>query len=339
MNSLFQNALNRVAQKTPPVWMMRQAGRYHQHYQGIRVKHSFEEMCKNPELATEVAMGPIQDFDFDVAILFSDLLFILEGLGMGLQYTDKGPQLGFSLTKETFSKLHSAEQAIDFMKFQKTACELTRQALPKNKSLIGFVGGPWTLYAYAVEGHHSGGLMKAKQNLGIWNDFMKLLLPTLIGNIEWQLQGGAEVVMIFDTAAGEVSPYLFQELISPVLIQLAQRFPGKLGYYSKATQACYFTPAFLQAPWVGMGFDHHWDLRQCFSLRGNGFVQGNFDQYLLHLETSEFKSLLESYLSKMKNLSPEQRQGWVCGLGHGVLPKTPEKHVKYFVDRVREVFI
>lgn len=363
MNVQFQNALKGIPQNTPPVWMMRQAGRYHSHYQGIRSKYSFEDMCKNPELATEVAMGPIQDFDFDVAILFSDLLFILEGLGMGLQYTDKGPQLGFSLSQDTISQIKSAPEAIEFMQFQKTACQLTRKALPENKSLIGFVGGPWTLYAYAVEGHHSGGLMKAKQNLGIWDRFMKILMPTLIGNIELQLQGGAEVVMIFDTAAGEVAPWMFQSMISPLLIELAQKFPNRLGYYSKATQKSYFNTQFLQAPWAGLGFDHHWNMSdillsrnskagiKCFEDKifsgsvleieapfNKFFIQGNFDQYLLHLQTDDFKKVLKQYISSIKQLSPEQRTGWVSGLGHGVLPKTPESHVKYFVDTMREVF-
>ena len=90
----FHNALSRVAQPTPPIWLMRQAGRYHRHYQGLRQQHSFVELCKQPDLAAEVTLGPLLDFDFDTAILFSDLLFPLEALGMGLEYTDQGPRLG-----------------------------------------------------------------------------------------------------------------------------------------------------------------------------------------------------------------------------------------------------
>src|SRR5471030_2818467 len=94
MNEKFQNALHRVPQAVPPVWFMRQAGRYHSHYQALRKQHSFMELCKNPDLAAEVALGPILDFDYDVAILFSDLLFPLEALGMGLEYGDGGPKIG-----------------------------------------------------------------------------------------------------------------------------------------------------------------------------------------------------------------------------------------------------
>src|SRR5256884_7220300 len=99
-NPRFQNALARVPQPTPPIWLMRQAGRYHRHYQALRQKHSFMALCKRPELAAAVALGPVMDFDFDAAILFSDLLFPLEALGMGLEYTDRGPKLGWNLNNE-----------------------------------------------------------------------------------------------------------------------------------------------------------------------------------------------------------------------------------------------
>src|SRR6266478_2878971 len=105
----FQNALARRAQSVPPIWLMRQAGRYHRHYQALRQKHSFMDLCKQDELAAEVALGPVLGFDFYAAILFSDLLFPLEALGMGLEYTDHGPQLGWQLDPETFSRLRPVE--------------------------------------------------------------------------------------------------------------------------------------------------------------------------------------------------------------------------------------
>ena len=114
----FHNALSRRGQATPPIWLMRQAGRYHRHYQNLRRQHSFMDLCKKPELAAEVAWGPVLDFDFDAAILFSDLLFPLEALGMGLQYTDHGPELGWQLNKDTLQRLRSAEEAWPNLLFQ-----------------------------------------------------------------------------------------------------------------------------------------------------------------------------------------------------------------------------
>src|SRR6478735_6624855 len=110
-NARFQNALARKAQRTPPIWLMRQAGRYHRHYQALRAKHSFMDLCKQPELAAEVALGPVLDFGFDCAILFSDLLFPLEALGMGLEYTDHGPRLGWNLDGVSISQLKSVDDA------------------------------------------------------------------------------------------------------------------------------------------------------------------------------------------------------------------------------------
>lgn len=338
MNPLFQNALNRVPQNVPPIWVMRQAGRYHQHYQGMRAKNTFEELCKQPELAAQVALGPVQEFDFDVSILFSDILFPLEGLGMGLEYTDHGPRLGFQLDAQTIQRLKSPEEGIAFMQFQKEAVRATREVLPKNKSLIGFVGGLWTLYVYATEGSHAGSLVKSKTNPELYHQFLKKMLPLIKANIALQFEGGAEAVMVLDTAAGEVSPIFFQKVLQPALAELAQAFPGKLGYYSKGTQAAFFNPIFRALPWAGFGVDHRWSLPSVFPVLGKGFVQGNFDQALLFQDEEFFRSSLESFISEMKQMSTEQRAGWICGLGHGVLPKTPEKHVKYFVDRIREAF-
>jgi uroporphyrinogen decarboxylase len=339
MNERFQNALNRVSQKTPPIWFMRQAGRYHWHYQALRKKHSFEELCKNPELAAEVARGPVADFDFDVAILFSDILFPLEGLGMGLAYTDHGPKLSFQLSPDTFSRLSNPTEAISFLKFQGEGLRKTRQVLPQNKSLIGFVGGLWTLYVYAVEGSHAGGLVQSKSRPDFFHQFMEKLFPVITENIQDQLQSGAEVVMIFDTAAGEVSPDFFQKEIQNYLVRLAKKFPQKLGYYSKGTQKDFFTEEFLGSPWAGMGVDHRWNLKTAFEMkRAGGFIQGNFDQSLLHQEETLFKKTLDQYLKTVTQIPEELRRGWVCGLGHGVLPKTPENNVKYFVQRVREHF-
>src|SRR5712692_3808982 len=117
-NARFQNALARRAQSVPPIWLMRQAGRYHKHYQALREKHSFMDLCKKAELAAEVALRPVLDFDFDAAILFSDLLFPLEALGMGLDYSDRDPHIGWKLDRETFSQLRSVAEAWPHLSFQ-----------------------------------------------------------------------------------------------------------------------------------------------------------------------------------------------------------------------------
>lgn len=145
--------------------------------------------------------------------------------------------------------------------------------------------------------------------------------------------------MVFDTAAGEVSPLFFKQWIAPRLAELCKKFPGKLGYYSKGTQSSFFEDSFLQMNWAGLGFDHRWDLSEVLGKKPiQGFVQGNFDQALLFADESNFKKHLQSYIDKMKQITPENRSGWVSGLGHGVLPQTPESNVKQFIERIRKEF-
>lgn len=339
MNEKFQNALHQKAQSCPPVWFMRQAGRYHQHYQALKEKYTFVQLCKEPELAAEVAMGPVEEFDFDAAILFSDLLFPLEVLGMGLEY-NPGPQLSYQLDEDRLKKFKPIEEALEGMLFQKQAMKLTRERLPKDKSLIGFVGGPWTLFTYAIEGAHKGHLLNAKSNWRLFEHFNEIILPFLEGNIKLQIEGGAEIIMLFDTAAGELSPQLFRQYLEPGLKRLAKAFPKQLGYYSKGTQSSHLGELlFGESEFLGFGVDHSWSLPSVLThSERRGFVQGNFDQALLFADTSDFKGMLKNYLDSFVELTPEQRRGWVCGLGHGVLPKTPESHVKFFVEEVRRRF-
>ncbi|HVK62008.1 MAG TPA: uroporphyrinogen decarboxylase family protein [Bdellovibrionales bacterium] len=337
-NDRFIKALKREPQAVPPIWFMRQAGRYHAHYQALRAKHSFIEMCRQPDLAAEVAMGPIRDFDFDVAILFSDILFPLDAMGMGLSY-DPAPALQWHVDETTIAKLRSPDEAIGELRFQKDAVTATRKVLPKEKSLIGFIGGPWTLFTYAVEGSHKGGLEKAKRLARLYPVFCEKMLPLLQKNIELQFEGGAEVVMIFDTAAGELSPAFYNELVVPTLETLARTFPKRLGYYAKGVQAAHFKHEIFGAnsPWVGQGYDHRWDIASVLQQRPYGFVQGNFDQSLLFMSPAEFKAQAIRYLEPIRALGAEKRAGWVSGLGHGVLPGTPEENVRSFVKLIREV--
>ena len=392
----FQSALARRSQSTPPIWLMRQAGRYHKHYQALREKYSFMDLCKRPELAAEVALGPVLDFDFDAAILFSDLLFPLEALGMGLEYTENGPQLEWQLNEQTISQLRSVEEAWPHLLFQGDAVHATRERLPSSRSLIGFIGGPWTLFAYAVEGSHKGSLIESKKLIALFPRFCEVMVPLLARSIELQLNSGAELVMIFDTAAGELSPNVFKAEIMPQLRVLTEKvsfeslpkeprsgemfienqnelppgssfrsetdsafahkwaqredgsdrfykhriptgfFPeASVGYYSKGTQPAHLRQAlFTEGGFAGIGVDHRWDLREAFDLFPNGFVQGNFDQALLLCERNELRRHLDYYLAPLAELP---RTGWICGLGHGVLPGTPEDNVKLFVDAVREV--
>ena len=337
-NTKFLNSLNRTPQKGPPVWFMRQAGRYHDHYQALKKDHTFEELCKNPLLAAETAMGPINEFDFDVAILFSDILFPLEALGMDLSY-NPGPQFGLHLNEENANSLLVNQNPISFMNFQGEAIERTIERLPKEKSLIGFVGGPWTLISYACN------INKDSRQINLNNFQIGLLdnviLPLLKENIKLQLNAGAEVVMIFDSAAHQLDEEDLNVYLEKTFNSLAKEFPNKVGYYAK-DGINYETIIAKQddheIDLAGMGLDSNIDIRDYFKKTTNGFVQGNFSEHFLTLPHEEFLPKLDMFINKMSDLTPEDRAGWVCGLGHGVLKTTPQENVKEFVRRIREAF-
>ena len=337
-NTKFLNSLNRTPQKDPPIWFMRQAGRYHDHYQALKKNHSFEELCKNPLLAAETAMGPINEFDFDVAILFSDILFPLEALGMDLSY-NPGPQFGLHLNEENAHELLVNQNPISLLDFQGEAIERTIERLPDDKSLIGFIGGPWTLIAYACN------ISKDSREINL-NNFQigildNVILPLLKENIKLQLNAGAEVVMIFDSTAHQLAEEDLNIYLKKIFNVLAKDFPNKIGYYAKDGINYETIIAQQDDPEIslaGTGIDSNVDLRDYFKRTTNGFVQGNFSEHFLTLPYDEFLSKLDIFINQMSKLNPEERAGWVCGLGHGVLKTTPQENVKEFVNRIRDSF-
>ena len=388
----FYRALRGETLEVPPIWLMRQAGRYHTPYRHLRERHSFEALCRTPALAAEVAMGPMRDFDFDAAILFSDLLFPLAAIGFGLSYDDGPPRLDGSLTFDRVAHFRPLPDALERLRFQGEAMHATRGRLPADKALLGFVGGPWTLFVYAVEGTHAGPLSRAKGSLDLYRAFADRIVPLLVENIGLQLESGADLVMILDTAAGELTPEIFKAVMSPDLATLARAYPTRLGYYAKglrpskqlrgasprrtprralsrgpvprsvragslgarlptgpdsgamwrdrpAWPASHVDAEFARL-WAGLGVDMRWDLAA--TLRDEhrqGFVQGNFDPVALQLSGDPLEREIARFIEPLRQLDPIDRRGWICGLGHGVLPGTPEESVRTFVTRVRERFV
>ncbi|WP_408097048.1 uroporphyrinogen decarboxylase family protein [Peredibacter sp. HCB2-198] len=327
---------------TLPVWFMRQAGRYHSHYQGIKKNSDFMTMCKNPELACEVTLGPIQDFGFNAAILFSDLLFPLEQLGMGLSYHSGPPTLEWHLqSKEDIQKLKLKAPGEEFYKFQGEACKLLRERLPKDVTLLGFVGAPFTLYTYAVEGSHAGNLVSAKQGLfdGRFEAFCNILMPELLKEMLVQANNGAQAVALFDTAAGELCVADYKEFIVPKITALLKEFKAKspktkVIYYSKHTQAGFIKALDLTNIDV-IGVDWRCDLVEIQKLLPpHCFIQGNLDPAWLHLPNEIMLKKAAAYYQDLRDRGLDFKR-WVAGLGHGVLIQTPEENVRTLVKLIQ----
>lgn len=327
---------------TLPVWFMRQAGRYHSHYQNIKKDSDFMTMCKNPELACEVTLGPIQDFGFNAAILFSDLLFPLEQLGMGLNYKAGPPKLEWHLqSTDDIKKLKVVAPGREFYKFQGEACKLLRERLPKDVTLLGFVGAPFTLYTYAVEGSHAGNLVSAKKGLfdGRFESFCNLLMPELLEEMLVQAENGADAIALFDTAAGELCVSDYKEIIVPKITALLKAFKEKAPnkkviYYSKHTQGQFVKALDLSVIDV-IGVDWRCDLVEIQKLLPpHVFIQGNLDPAWLHLPTDLLLKKASAYYDDLRARGLDFKR-WVAGLGHGVLIETPEENVRQLVKLIQ----
>ena len=324
-NQKFYNALNRIEQDVPPIWLMRQAGRYHSHYQNLKTKHSFEELCTIPELICETTMGPIRDFDFDAAILFSDILFPLDYLGMELAF-NPGPQFSKPLTEELL-KNEKDKNFSDYIQFQINGLKLIRETLPMNKSLIGFVGGPYTLFQFAQR--------HPKSNSDLLNNFLPLIENILEKNIDLQFSVDLDLLMIFDTEAQYLSIEEFNSITKPFIEKMTLKYPGKIGYFTKNIDSKKFESlkSIKDLKLTVMGSDHN-----IFNELPNTklSLQGNFsNEQLAEIDTSKFKENLSNFVKYIQDQDKIRRAGWICSLDHGVLKTTPEKNVKLFIETIR----
>ena len=332
-NKLFLNSLKNIPQPTPPIWFMRQAGRYHNHYKEFKKKHSFEELCKNPELSSEIACGPIKEFDFDIAILFSDILFALEGLGMPLKF-DPGPIFSKELIRENSNQFQNIDGAIQHLQFQKEAIKLTKSKLADNKSLIGFVGGPYTLLKFALGKKNNFILKEDSFEINYLNN---TLVPLLIKNIQLQLESGAELVMIFDSGLKDINTIEFENIYLNILKKISENFKNNVGYYAKGLENNYFN-SLLKLNFAGIGCDSTNDLQILLKTKNKGFIQGHFDETKMLLNKHDLKEELSRYCDNLLKLDENERSGWICGLGHGINKDTPEENVHLFIKTIRENF-
>jgi uroporphyrinogen decarboxylase len=342
--SAFIAALHGRNPGRPPVWFMRQAGRYHAHYQSLKRYFDFMQLCKQPELAAETALGPVHDFNFDAAILFSDLLFPLEVLGMGLSY-DPGPKLAWRVrTLADLQQLTGGAERARELDFQAQALALTRRRLRGDKGLIGFVGGPFTLYVYAVAGSHEAAASAVPGlESGLFAGFNDRLLDLLAANMAAQAGAGADCVALFDTAAGELTAAQYAQHVVPALRQLLAKFRARAPdtpviYYSRGTGPEHWD-ALDGLPIACLGVDWRHDIAEVLRRYGDRYtIQGNVDPEWLLLPAAELESKLRTWFAPLRRLDAKLRARWICGLGHGVLQKTPEDNVKLFLRLQREIF-
>lgn len=289
-------------------------------------------------------MGPVRDFDFDAAILFSDILFPLEAMGIGLDFAP-GPKLAQHLRTRDDLKSYDAKIPADFFEFQAEALRQTRAMLSPEKGLIGFVGGPLTLYFFAVEGSHKGACESAHAGLndGRFASFMEKLAPVLLQNMMTQAAAAPDCIALFDSCAGDIALEDYAEIYRPHLSQTLrdfhQAYPHMpILYYGKGLSPNHWE-CLRDLPIACLGVDQHQDLPHAMREYGAHYaLQGNFDPLHLTLTPPEFAQKASEFFAAMTTVPAELRKGWVCGLGHGVTPSAREENVKHFVQMTRAFF-
>ena len=337
-NSQFLRACRGEQVDHIPIWIMRQAGRYMPAYQALRKKHDFLTMCHEPELSAEVTMQPINEFGFDAAIIFSDILIPFEPMGIKVDFVDgKGPQLSPQLkTKKQIEALH-CDEILDKTRFVGQALKLVRSELSEDKALIGFCGAPWTMACYGVEGMGSRNYAVIKRMMNSEPVTLHLLLDKLADvlteYLKMQLDSGADAVQIFESWAEALSPEDYLEFAYPyvkkILDGLKDYSQPKI-FFSKDAGA--FTHLNVDLAADVLAIDWRVNLaakREIFADRKKAF-QGNLDPLTLLGEP-------EIMLAKAEKILEENagRPGFIFNLGHGITPPTPVENVRTLVNFVQ----
>lgn len=335
-NDLFLRALKGESVERPPVWMMRQAGRYLPQYMKLRDKYTFFERVETPELACEITIQPIDELEPDAAIIFSDILTIPQALNIDVQMIPgKGPVMGNPIrhVDDAFSIL--AEDIPQKLSHVMDAITLTRHELNGRVPLIGFAGAPWTLFCYMVQGEGSKNFDLAKSFLTQYPEasrhVMKELTKATIDYLNAQIEAGAQAVQVFDSWAGLLSPDDFNEWALPSLMEISANVKG-VPMILFAKGAWYALERLSYKSGVAaLGLD--WTISPEYARSHTAdhvTLQGNFDPSHLLAPIPEIKQKTKRMLERFGT------QRYIANLGHGILPHVPVDHARAFIDTVKE---
>jgi|TARA_B110000971_G_C19998558_1_gene495580 uroporphyrinogen decarboxylase len=342
-NDRFLKALMRQPVDRTPVWMMRQAGRYLPEYRAVRaIAGDFMSLCKNTELACEVTLQPLERYEMDAAILFSDILTIPDAMGLGLYFeTGEGPKFRKPVrTEADIEALEVIDTASD-LSYVTDAVTMIRRELNGRVPLIGFSGSPWTLATYMIEGQSSRDFARAKTMLYTQPELMHQLLEKLslsvIDYLNAQIRAGAQVVQIFDTWGGALSHAAYAEFS---LAYMQKIVDGLISHHDgRDVPVILFTKG--GGLWLekmadtgchALGLDWSTDIAAAKSRVGDRVaLQGNMDPAILRADPAVIESQVEAILKGFGD-----GPGHIFNLGHGITPDINPDHVKVFIDAVHK---
>ncbi len=332
---LMLKALRGEQVSRPPVWMMRQAGRYLPDYIKLREKYDFFTRCETPELACEITLQPVDQVGVDAAILFSDILVVPQAMGLEVQLIEsKGPFLPKTIANQNDLDALQVIGAEANLHYVYEALRLIKKELNNRVPLIGFAGAPWTILCYMVEGKGSKSFDKAKQfcfsQPQLAHSLLQKITDVTIAYLNAQVVAGADLVQVFDSWSGMLSPQDFKIFAQPYLEQIAAAVKGapvilfpKGSWYALADLS--------KSAASGLGLD--WTIEPQFArqLTNNSItLQGNFDPCKLLAPIPEIKKSVKEMIDAF---GPQR---YIANLGHGILPNIPVDHAKAFVDAVKE---
>ncbi len=338
----YDSRMMRAARGQPvdctPVWLMRQAGRYMREYREVREKTTFLELCKNPALCAEVAITAQQRLGVDAAIIFSDLLPILEPMGMELEYAvGEGPVIHNPIREPLDVDRVLELEGVDSLHFVMETVRVTRAEMPADLPLIGFAGAPFTLGSYAIEGGGSRNYLFTKtlmyRDPGAWDELMRRLVRGITLYLNAQIAAGVQLVQVFDSWVGCLSPDDYRRFVLPHMQALFVGLTAGVPVINFATGNPALLPLLAEGGGQIMGVDWRTRLETAWEAVGHQRgIMGNLDPCLLLADFSDIRQAVGDILDQAAG-----RPGHIFNLGHGILPQTPVDNAIALVDAVHEL--
>ncbi len=337
-NDLFLRACRREPTDRTPVWMMRQAGRYLPEYRAIREKHGFLEMCKTPELATEVTLQPVDLVGVDAAILFADILLPLEGMGLELEFAKgEGPVIHNPVRNAAdVAKLRMSDPAED-TGYVLDAIRMCRRELEGKVPLIGFAGAPFTLASYMIEGGSTKAYIRCKRLMwedpAAWDALMRITTDTVVAYLKAQIEAGAQAVQVFDSWVGFLSPVDYERSVLPHTKRLiAEVSEAGVPVINFSNNASGMLDLVAQAGGDVIGLDWRIRIDDAIRILDNGFAfQGNLDPMALFAPVEAIERMVVDILERVGT-----RPGHIFNLGHGIHKDTDPAHARALIELVHE---
>ena len=333
----FLDACRRRPTDVRPVWFMRQAGRYLKPYREIRSKHTILEICKTPELAATVTLQPVEILDVDAAIIFADLLLPVEPMGLKLDFiAGEGPSIDNAITEPEDIDALSTERTDD-LGYVGESIQIVNRALGGRVPVIGFVGAPFTLASYMIEGGPSKTFLKTKKLMfgheTMWRRLMGKLVDVLGDFARIQVSAGAKAIQVFDSWVGALSPEDYVHYVQPYSRALIERIRSSgVPVIHFGTGAAGFFKELHAAGGDVIGVDWRINIDQAWIDIGyRSAIQGNLDPVALFAPLPELRTKVTDLLRRTG-----VRPGHIFNVGHGILPETPVENVKAVVQIVRD---